>query len=370
MKRLPAEEEQIVLRAMHHVFVSRGLCIRESTELGALLIFPSYYKRERPHLTSHPVSLVTYRFSGQLDETYATLIVKLHHTIAFQKDQLWNFAADFLTQSGKRVGVKMTKTKEGNAELLVYADPDIPDDTKVTFVKYVHQHLESKVRNLERIRNYSCSRCRTPVLNHDAVQARLDDGETTILCIKCERRILLFDTFERRFASAELTERVLRLERRSRATLENQSRQLIVFNHVLAVVAEAGEQYRPATNPAGIDGVIDFRGDDGQRSSAGILLQIKSEGIYQILDDEAGQIKLRVIRGSLIDGWLKQQRPIMIVLRGADEIVSWMDVSEPLRSQQRDLRGRVVFTFAGEPLTATALRAVRERAVKSAQQTA
>ena len=34
MTRLPTDEEQIVLIAMHQMFVERGLCIRESTEDG------------------------------------------------------------------------------------------------------------------------------------------------------------------------------------------------------------------------------------------------------------------------------------------------------------------------------------------------
>ena len=88
--------------------------------------------------------LVTYRFSGPLDEIYATLVVRLHHTEAFEKDRLWKFAADFKTHTGKRLGLKMTRRAEGAAELAVYFEPAIPDDTKVTFVRYVHDHLQQK----------------------------------------------------------------------------------------------------------------------------------------------------------------------------------------------------------------------------------
>lgn len=74
-KRLPPHEEQIVLRAMHQTFVNHGLCLREHTDKGPLLIFPSYFKRERPELEGHPFVIVTYKFNGALDEIYATLIV-------------------------------------------------------------------------------------------------------------------------------------------------------------------------------------------------------------------------------------------------------------------------------------------------------
>ena len=48
MERLAPDEEPIVLRAMHQTLVDHGLCLREHTEKGTLLIFPSYFKRERP----------------------------------------------------------------------------------------------------------------------------------------------------------------------------------------------------------------------------------------------------------------------------------------------------------------------------------
>lgn len=38
-----AEEERIVLLAMHQALVERGLCLREHSEHGTFLIFPSYY---------------------------------------------------------------------------------------------------------------------------------------------------------------------------------------------------------------------------------------------------------------------------------------------------------------------------------------
>ncbi|MGO8697294.1 MAG: TIR domain-containing protein, partial [Limisphaerales bacterium] len=129
MPRLPLGEEQIVLRAMHHTLVGHGLCLREHTDKGSQLIFPAYFKRERPDLDDHPAVFVSYRFGGPLDEIYATLVVRLHHTPAFEKVQLWRFAADFNSPEGKRVGLKMDKRGEGIGEITVYFDPMIPDDT-------------------------------------------------------------------------------------------------------------------------------------------------------------------------------------------------------------------------------------------------
>jgi hypothetical protein len=80
MARLEADEERFVLLAMHQTPVERGLCLREHTDKGSLLVFPSFYRRERPDLVGHPAVLVSYRFNGFLDDIYATLVVRLHHT--------------------------------------------------------------------------------------------------------------------------------------------------------------------------------------------------------------------------------------------------------------------------------------------------
>ena len=64
MDRLGADEERIVLLAMHKALVARALCLREHTPAGTLLILPSYYRRERKELTGHPAVLVSYRFHG------------------------------------------------------------------------------------------------------------------------------------------------------------------------------------------------------------------------------------------------------------------------------------------------------------------
>lgn len=149
-----AEEERFVLLAMHQTLVERGLCLREQTETGPLLIFPSYYRRERPELVGHPAVLVSYRFNGFLDDIYATLVVRLHHTKPFKQDQLWRYAADFQTLTGKQLGVKMTGRAEGAGELEVYFDPGVAVEEKIIFSRYVHEHLLQKGQEVVRLRHH------------------------------------------------------------------------------------------------------------------------------------------------------------------------------------------------------------------------
>jgi len=67
-----------------------------------------------------------------LDEIYATLVVRLHHTEPFQQDQLWRYAADFKTNTGRQLGVKLTRRAPGVGELDVYFDPAVAMDEKIT----------------------------------------------------------------------------------------------------------------------------------------------------------------------------------------------------------------------------------------------
>ncbi len=102
-ERLPVDEERIVLLAMHQLLVEQALCLREHTPEGTQLIFPSYYRRERPELTGEPATQVSYRFHGFLDDIYATLVVRLHYDPMTVNDELWRYAADFRTLTGKQL---------------------------------------------------------------------------------------------------------------------------------------------------------------------------------------------------------------------------------------------------------------------------
>jgi hypothetical protein len=213
-----------------------------------LLVFPSYFKRERPGLTNHPSVLVSYAFSSSVDEIYTTLVVRLHHTSAFTKEQLWRDAADFKTPSGLRVGLKLEKKSEGTAKLLLYCDPHIPDDTKITFLGYVHDHLHSKGQDIERLRHYECPGCGEAVGDERAVQNALQRKKKFLPCQFCDKEIPLRDLLEERFGSKEVADEVLELDRRARSSIDNESREQILVGHAFAIAGEAGQIFRPTPN--------------------------------------------------------------------------------------------------------------------------
>jgi len=363
IKRLPHPEEEVVLRAMHQTFVDHGLCLRERTERGTLLIFPSYFKRERPEIEGHPASLVTYQFCGALDEIYATLVVRLFHTRAFEKDILWRFAADLKTLDGKRVGFKMAKKGEGAAELTVYCDPDVHDETKVLFIRYIHEHLTAKAEGVARQRHYICPHCKTPVESMKAVRERLERGQKDILCANCEERVPLWDLIEEKFASPEFKARVHELEERAKARISNESKELILVGHAYAIAGEAGQVFRQTSNSDwGIDGEIEFMDYDGKASGERLYLQLKSGDSY-LYKRERDDVEIFAIKNERhAQYWQQHRYPVMLVIRTSDGKIRWMDVSEYLGRESEG--GKMVvkqIVFEGEALTAASLLRMREK---------
>jgi GTPase SAR1 family protein/DNA-directed RNA polymerase subunit RPC12/RpoP len=363
LKRLPPAEEGIVLRAMHQTLVEHGLCLREPTERGALLIFPSYFKRERPKQPDHPTVLVTYQFGGALDEIYATLVVCLLHTRAFTKDQLWRDAADFRTLEGMRAGLKMTRQGEGKAEIAVYFEDKVADGTRVLFIRYIHDHLKAKDPGLVRVRHYRCPRCRTSQ-DLAIVRARLLRDLEDIGCPNCDFRVPLVDLIEEQFPTDKLTRQVRELEKKARAGIDNESRELKLVGHAYTITAEAGHIYRGYTNSDhGIDGKIEFKNDDENRTASGkkVYLQLKSGDSYLYERESDGAEVFYIKNDRWVTYWQSLAYDVMLVIRTSDGTIRWMNVTEYLKRVTAGGKKTVKqVVFDGEPFNAYTVRRLRD----------
>nr|VFJ73439.1 MAG: WD40 repeat [Candidatus Kentron sp. FW] len=362
MARLGGADEEVLLRAMVRTFLERALCIQEKTPQGNLLVFPSYFRRDKPDLPEHPNVFVTYRFSGPLDEIYATLVVRLSYSEMFENDELWKDAADFRTPEGRRVGLAMHKKAEGAAEIVVYFEAETPEDTKVTFIKYVHEHLLAKARPREsvtRARSYICPHCDEPIENARAIEIRLKKGLKDIVCPVCEGRVPLFDLIEEKFASDKFQKKVRELDEQAGINLDNGSKELVLTGHAMAIAGEAGQIYRITAQPDwGIDAEIEFKNDKGQASGKRVYLQLKSGDSYLYRRQGDGAEVFTIRKRRQAEYWLAQAYPVMLVIRGSDGNIRWMNVSEYLRDHGADTK-RVV--FEGEMFTAANVVGMRNR---------
>jgi hypothetical protein len=238
----------------------------------------------------------------------------------------------------------------------------VRDDTKVTFIKYVHEHLLVKAQPREsvtRIRTYVCPHCEEPLENHRAVQIRLSKGLKDIICPVCEKRMQLLDLIEEKFASDEFLLLVQKMDEQARINLDNESRELILIGHAIAIAAEAGHIFRPVTGADwGIDGEIEFKNDKGQASGQRVYVQLKSGDsyIYKRMRDDKEIFTIKNPRHA--EYWLSQAYPVMLVIRTSDGKIRWMNVTDYLR-QHGTAAKQIV--FEGEPFTASNVAKLRDK---------
>ena len=368
IERLGADEERFVLLAMHQTLVERGLCMREQTDKGPLLIFPSYYRRERPELVGHPAVLVSYRFNGFLDDIYATLVVRLHHTKSFEADELWRYAADFKSLSQqRRLGVKLTRRGEGAGELEVYFDPDIPVEEKMIFSRYVHEHLLKKGIEVVRLRHYVCPHCKTPVRDRETAMERLAENgkQASILCVKCEKRVPLWDDLEERFAAPEIHERVLELDKQSQIVLDNADKERTLVGEVISTASLAGQICRELTvSDNGIDMEIEFKSNAGEATGRKVYLQLKSGDSYLKKRKRDGAEIFTIKNERHARYWMEQAFPVLLVIRNSVGEVRWMEVRDWLKRESDDGRKPVKqIVFEGERLDVMSVRRWRDKAL-------
>jgi small GTP-binding protein len=385
MPRLAGDEERFVLLAMHQTLVARGLCLRQPTGKGNLLVFPSYYRRERPEQVGHPAVLVSYRFTGFLDEIYATLVTWLHHTEPFHQDQLWRYAADFKTNTGKQLGVKMTRRAPGLGELEVYFDPAVALEEKIIFSKYVHEHLLQHARDVQRLRHYVCPNCGTPVGSRDVAMKRLNDWlqgrpaqpeagyrfkfrkakekPPSIICVGCEKRVPLWDEMEQCFASPEIQQRVRDLQEESKIVLDNESKERALVGEVISTVALAGQISREKNvSDHGIDMEIEFKDDASEATGAKLYLQLKSGDSYlrERKGDSAEIFTIKDERHARY--WMAQAFPVLLVIRNSEGEVRWMEVRDWLkRESDKGKKPVKQVVFEGERFDVMSVRRWREK---------
>jgi hypothetical protein len=206
-RRLPATNEAVILRQLHETVVSHAWCLRQVCDGTTTLTFPGYFRRERPEQPGHPGVVVTYRFSGPIDAVYATLVVRLHYSTAFDTDELWRSAADFRTQTGHRLGILLIREAEGRGRLDVYFEPDVSKQSRLLFLRHVDEHLELHAKNIVLLRHYACHNKRCPrhgqsFTDQVAIDTALSPGgKGRVLCPDCGKAIPLRDALKRDFAA-------------------------------------------------------------------------------------------------------------------------------------------------------------------------
>jgi len=187
----------------------------------------------------------------------------------------------------------------------------------------------------------------------------------------------LLDLIEEKFASDEFLRRVREMDERASINLDNESRELILVGHAIAIAAEAGQIFRPVVwGDWGIDGEIEFKDYEGRASGQRVYLQLKSGDsyLYRRRRDDAEVFTIKNPRHA--DYWQKQKYPVMLVIRTSDGKIRWMDMTAYLKREGRggkkvDLKRESPggkkevkqIVFEGEPFTALNLQRMRDKLI-------
>lgn len=358
--RLAAADEQLLLRGLIHILLTRSLCFAEDTDSGRHLVFPSQYRRTRP-LTEHPDVVATFSFSGNLDQIFTTLVVRLWAGKAFKNKEIWQNAAEFEIVSGAVIGFVQEHIGDGTARLNVFADRHVSAESKAFFMSFVETHLGRVALDVLREKRYVCPnrQCGKPVTDHNAVAFRLAKGLEYIHCGYCDKKIPLSDPSKQHVDVPKISARVRKADEEATVTQDNQAKEQQLIGHMMAIAAEANHIFRPVTMfDYGIDGEIEFKGDDGTASGAKIYVQLKSGDSFLRERRKDRQLIFDVKDARHMTYWTKQPCDVYLVVRTSDGQIMWMNVSRYLREKTGDAKHII---FNGEVLNAfTLMRLQRE----------
>ena len=382
-QRLGAREEPIVLHAMEEALLERRLCLRQEGNL----VFPSYCGVEKPAGPVPPKYFIRYVFGGFLDDVYATLVATLVYCGAFKLKELWRDAADFetLTERGA-MGIKLLRNEDGRGTLLVHFSAGVREPERVIFANYIHEHLQERATEPQRLRFHVCPHCDSPVKDSELARQRLEERgeEAYILCQNCEKRIPLWDSLEKRFASEAVKKRVLLLRSQERIELDSRRKIKLLALEVAARITSAGQRCFeiPGVEDEGLDMEVEFTDGEGRGTGRRIYLQLKAGNSHLTRQKDGAEI-FRIKKQSWVKYWLRQDRPVLLVvgtfpeeseeLRGGGKErfaeIRWMEIGEVLRRESvGGTRAVSKIVFQGERLDTMAVRGWRDAQWRGAEQ--
>ena len=190
-------QEKLLLIATVEELFAREIALREQSDTGSLLVFPSQITREWPEAPDPEGKAVILEFEGAVAGIYTTLAVRLSRSEFFKCKEMWKNAAIFEARVGGECGIWLRyigNTDEGKAELTLFFKPEASAQTRLQFEEYVYTHLKRRAlpETIVRRRIIVCQECGASV-NESHVVLRKKRGFDWISCGVCDAKISLLD---------------------------------------------------------------------------------------------------------------------------------------------------------------------------------
>lgn len=188
------EQEKLLLIAMVEDLLRHEIVLREQADEGTYLVFPSQSTRENPDLPDPEGKAVIFDFEGPVQNIFATLAVRLSHSGVFKKKETWKDAVTFSARKGGLCGMFLHNIGEGHAELTLFYEKTIGEETRFYFEEYVHTHLQRRAiaESIKRRRIFVCPHCGEP-FTESQVRRRREAGFDSIRCNVCETQVSILD---------------------------------------------------------------------------------------------------------------------------------------------------------------------------------
>lgn len=183
-------QEKLLLIATVEELLRHEIALKETTDRGVDLVFPSQFTRERPDAFGIPGQQVAFTFEGPLYSIYATLAVRLSHSLLFRREEMWQNVASYTTGGG-RCGIHLRELDEGRGELVLFFDEQTDPAVRVQLEAYVFEHLSLRAirGTVTRSGILACPACGY-VVPDDLIKGRLNRKATTLRCPLCEQAVI------------------------------------------------------------------------------------------------------------------------------------------------------------------------------------
>lgn len=196
--RIPEKDERLLLIGLVEELIEHEVVLREKSDGGVHLVFPSQFRKESPDFTEPHRVTVAFEFEGPIDNVYASLAVRLAHSMSFSRHEMWKSAATYIARVSGLCGIERTDLDEGRAELGVFFDGEASEETQFQFEDFVAAHLNRTAveGSVRRRRIFRCGACGEE-LTATQVSRRLERGFEESQCPVCDTMVSLLDGKDR-----------------------------------------------------------------------------------------------------------------------------------------------------------------------------
>lgn len=192
------QQERLLLIATIEELQRHELVLKEVTDKGTELVFPSQFTREKPDAPDVLGKSVIFDFEGPILNIYTTMAVRIAHSYLFKKKNMWKNAAAYQANIGGTCGIVLIEVDEGHGQLILFYDPLTTEAIRFQFEEYVAAHLNRRAlpKTIKRRRIVVCEECGEPIPD-STVRRRRERGHNTLHCPVCEKKMNIVDFEER-----------------------------------------------------------------------------------------------------------------------------------------------------------------------------